>query len=53
MHRVFLSFLSFVASKLGLFVKHTLVAWVGLCFAIDGEHAIPPKICSHEGYFHL
>jgi len=49
----FLKFLGFVASKLGAFVEHTLVAWVGLCFVIDGKHVIPPEICSKEGYLNL
>jgi hypothetical protein len=53
MHCVFLSSPSFVANKLGPFVEHTIVVWVGLCFAIDGKPAIPPKVCSKEGYFHL
>jgi hypothetical protein len=34
MHCVFISFFSFVASRLGHFVKHTLVAWVGLCLPL-------------------
>jgi len=42
-----------VARKLGPFVEHTLVVWIGLCFAIDGKHAILLEICSKEGYFHL
>lgn len=42
-----------VASKLGPFVEHTFVAWVGLCFAINGKHAILPKFCWKGGYLHL
>jgi hypothetical protein len=53
MHCVFLSLFGFVVGKLGLFVGHTLIVWVGLCFAIDEEHAIPLKICSKEGHLHL
>jgi hypothetical protein len=53
MHCEFFLKFGFVASKLVPFVEHTLVAWVGLCFAIDGKHVIPPEICSKEGYLHL
>jgi hypothetical protein len=42
-----------VASKLGPFVENTLVAWVNLCFAINGKHVILLEICSKEGYLHL
>jgi hypothetical protein len=42
----FLFISNFVANQIGVFMRHTLVAWASLCFALDGEHAIPFQICS-------
>jgi hypothetical protein len=49
----FFFFSNNVGDQLGVFIQHTLVARVKLCFLVIWKHAIPFQICSEQGYIHL
>jgi hypothetical protein len=42
-----------VTSQLGPCLWHTLDDGTCMSVVINGDHAIPPKICSKENFFHL